>query len=52
MAQGDVVFFDQFLLDIAIGTDVGHDFGATPDVVKCAVVDSVITPLTTTADPR
>lgn len=52
MAQGDVVFFDQFLEDLAIGTDVGHDFGATPHTIMCAIVDSTTTPTTTTADPR
>lgn len=50
MAQGDVVFFDQFLVNI-FDADVGHDFGATPNVIKCAIVDSTTTPTATTADP-
>lgn len=52
MAQGDVVFFDQFLLNLATGTDIGFDFGATPNVVKVALIDSVVTPDATTTDPR
>jgi hypothetical protein len=51
MAQGDVVFFDQFLVNLALGPDIGHDFGATPNVIKCALVTSVITPTEATADP-
>jgi hypothetical protein len=51
MAIGDVVVFDQFLVN-ALDSDVGHDFGATPNVLKCAIVDSTITPATTTANPH
>lgn len=52
MAQGDVVAFDQFLLDLC-DADVGHDFGAgNTTVLKCAIVDSTTTPVTTTADPH
>jgi len=50
MAQGDVVVFDQFIADL-LDPDVGHDFGATPHTVKCAVVDSTIAMVTTLADP-
>lgn len=52
MSQGDVVFFDQFIYDLARGPDVGHDFGVTPDTIKLAIVDSTITPTEATADPR
>ena len=49
MAQGDVVVFDQFLENVF---DSGiHDFGASPNVIKCAIVDNTITPSATTADP-
>lgn len=38
MAQGDVVVFDAFMENIF---DSGiHDFGATPNVVKCALIKS------------
>lgn len=51
MAQGDVVFFDQFLLDLT-DADVGHDFGSgNTTVVKCAIVDSTTTPTSATSDP-
>jgi len=52
MAQGDVVFFDWFLYNLARGPDVGHDFGTTPNTIKCAIIDSILTPTETTADPR
>lgn len=49
MAQGDVVAFDAYLENT---WDSGiHDFGPTPNVLKCAVIDNVITPSETTADP-
>jgi len=49
MAQGDVVVFDAFLEKVF---DSGiFDFGATPNVLKCAIVDNTIVPATTTADP-
>lgn len=51
MAQGDVVFFDYFLLNMALGPDVGHDFGVSPNEIKCAIIDSVLTPTETTVDP-
>ena len=51
MAQGDVVFFDQFLYD-SLDADVGHDFGSgNTTVIKCAIVDSTTTPTAATADP-
>jgi hypothetical protein len=51
MAQGDVVFFDQFLYNLSRGPDIGHDFGATPNVVKVALIRSTVTPDATTTDP-
>ena len=49
MAQGDVVVFDQFLENVF---DSGvHDFGATPNTIKCAIVNNSTVPATTTADP-
>lgn len=51
MAQNDVEFFDQFLLDLT-DADIGHDFGSgNTTVIKCAIVDSTTTPTTATADP-
>lgn len=47
MAQGDVIIFDQLLLDL--GTKK-HDMSA--DTFKLALVTSATTPATTTADPR
>lgn len=47
MAQGDVVFFDQFLVDVAEGL---HDL--ENDTVKVGLVTAVTTPAATTADPR
>ena len=47
MAQGDVVFFDQFLVDMAEGL---HDL--ENDVIKVGLVTNVTTPADTTADPR
>jgi len=47
MAQGDVVFFDQFLVDANEGL---HDLEA--DTVKVGLVDNVTVPAATTADPR
>lgn len=52
MPQGDVVVFDSFLLYQMKGTDEGvFDFGATPDTINCAIVNNVIVPSETTADP-
>lgn len=47
MAQGDVVFFDQALLDL--GKKL-HDLSA--DTIKLGLITSVVTPAATTADPR
>lgn len=47
MAQGDVVIFDQFLVD---SMEKVHDL--ENDVIKCALVNSTTTPAATTADPR
>lgn len=47
MAQGDVVWFDQALLDL--GEKV-HDLSS--DTFKYALATSVVTPTTSTSDPR
>lgn len=47
MAQGDVVVFDQFLVDVC---EALHDL--ENDVIKCALITSATTPAATTADPR
>ena len=47
MAQGDVVFFDQFLVDV-----MEEIHNLETDTIKVALVDNVITPVATTADPR
>lgn len=47
MAQGDVVYFDQFLVDLKKKL---HDLSA--DVIKWALITSAVTPAATTADPR
>ena len=46
MAQGDVVFFDQFLVDCM---EKVHNLES--DTIKLALVDSTTTPATTTAVP-
>ena len=52
MAQGDVECFDQFLVNLADATNVGHDFGSgNGNVIKCAVVDTTTTPTKIIADP-
>jgi hypothetical protein len=49
MAQGDVVVFDAFLENVF---DSGiHDFGASPNVIKVAIVSNATVPATTTANP-
>lgn len=50
MAQGEVFVFDQFLENV-FDADI-HDFGATPNTIKCAIVDNTIVPAVTTADPH
>lgn len=47
MAQGDVVFFDQFLVD---RDEKLHDL--ENDVIQIALIDGTITPTAATADPR
>jgi hypothetical protein len=47
MAAGDVVFFDQFLVDVQEGV---HNLET--DVIKVGLVTDVVTPSTTTSDPR
>lgn len=49
--QGTVVVFDQFIEDIFIGTDIGHDFGATAHTVKCAIINDVVAPTITDSKP-
>ena len=52
MAQGEVFVFDSFIEYSMLGTAEGvFDFGATPDVVKCAIVSNATVPATDTADP-
>jgi len=52
MAQGDVVVFDSFIQYSFEGNaENPFDLGATPDTLKCAIVDNTIVPATTTADP-
>lgn len=48
--QGTVVVFDNYLENV---WDSGiHDFGASPNTIKCAIVDATITLATTTVDPH
>jgi len=47
MAQGDVVFFDQFLMDVFKKV---HNMDS--DTIKVGFTDGTTTPATTTADPR
>jgi len=47
MAAGDVVYFDQWLVDVQEGV---HDMET--DTFKVGLVTSTVTPSTTTADPR
>jgi len=47
MAQGDVLFFDQFLVDTL---EKLHDLET--DVFKIGLITSAVTPAVTTADPR
>ncbi|UCD24827.1 MAG: hypothetical protein JSW51_02610 [Gemmatimonadota bacterium] len=52
MAQGDVVVFDKFLEYVLKGNaENPFDFGATPDTIKCAIVNNATVPAATTADP-
>lgn len=47
MATGDVVFFDQFLVDVQEGI---HDLET--DTIKMGIVTNATVPAATTADPR
>lgn len=47
MAAGDIVWFDQALLDLGIKR---HDLSA--DTIRVGFITSAVTPTTTTADPR
>lgn len=47
MAQGDIVFFDQWLVDVQEGL---HDL--ENDSIKVGLITSAVTPLATTTDPR
>lgn len=47
MAAGDVVFFDQFLVDVQEGV---HNLET--DDVRVGLIDATLTPAATTADPR
>lgn len=47
MAQGDVVFFDQFLVDVL---EKLHDL--ENDTFKVALITNAVTPAATTSDPR
>jgi hypothetical protein len=52
MAQGTVVVFDDFIEYLMKGSpECPFDFGATPDVVKCAIVNNTSPPVVTTPDP-
>lgn len=47
MAQGDIILFDQFIVDMA---EKVHNLET--DTLKVGLVNSTTTPATTTADPR
>lgn len=47
MAQGDVVFFDQWLVDV-LEAKHDHELGT----FYCALITNAVTPLATTSDPR
>ena len=52
MTQGAVVVFDSFIQYSFEGAaENPFDLGATPDVLKCAIVSNATVPATTTADP-
>lgn len=52
MAQGTLQFFDQYMEDLH-DPSIGHDLSAgNATDVRVALIDSVFTPETTTADPR
>ena len=47
MAQGDVTFFDQFLVDVMEGV---HNLET--DTIKVGLITDAVTPAATTTDPR
>ena len=52
MAQGTVEVFDSFIQYSFEGNaENPFDLGATPDVLKCAIVDNTIVPATNAVDP-
>ena len=52
MAIGAVVVFDTFIEYMFKGSpDCPFDLGATPDTLKCAIINNGTPPATTTADP-
>ena len=52
MAQGTVIVFDSYIEYSFKGSpDCPFDLGATPDVLKCAIVDNTIVPVTTADNP-
>ena len=51
MAQNDFHWFDQALVNM-VNVDIGHDFGATPNVLKLAIISSATTPAKTTTNPN
>jgi hypothetical protein len=52
VAQGTVEVFDSFVQYSFEGNaENPFDLGATPDVLKCAIVSNAVTPATNTSDP-
>ena len=51
MAQNEFHWFEQALVNM-VNVDVGHDFGASPNVLKLAIISSSTTPAVTTANPH
>ena len=52
MALGDVGIFKSFIQYSFEGNaENPFDLGATPDTIKCAIVNNATIPLTSTADP-
>jgi len=52
MAQGTVVIFDDAIEFLLKGSpDCVFDFGATPDTMKCAIVNNTAPPVVTTSNP-
>ena len=52
MAQGTVKVFDTYINYSFKGSpECPFDLGATPDVIKCAIVNNTIVPVTNAVDP-